>query len=191
MKHRILYIAVALMCIVLSEDIFAQNAQVPANEAIETYLFNQEYQAYRCGRLNSENGVGRSWYKRFTLMHITDVHASYDLLRQAFRLNKGDFDVICNTGDNANGCGEKDAPAIITTLDSISSVVKAANIHKTPYIDVKGNHDVTGIANADYFSRMCTTMQGFKDLTWGNAEENRAYGYQVEQSDGVVSTYIP
>lgn len=189
MKHRILYIAVALMCIVLSEDIYAQKAQVPANEAIETYLFNQEYQAYRCGRLNSENGVGRSWYKRFTLMHITDVHASYDLLRQAFRLNRGDFDVICNTGDNANGCGEKDAPAIITTLDSISSVVKAANIHKTPYIDVKGNHDVTGIANADYFSRMCTTMQGFNDLTWGNAEENRAYGYMDIKSNNQMGPF--
>ena len=189
MKHRILYIAVALMCIVLSEDIYAQKAQVPANEAIETYLFNQEYQAYRCGRMNSENGVGRSWYKRFTLMHITDVHASYDLLRQAFRLNKGDFDVICNTGDNANGCGEKDAPAIITTLDSISSVVKAANIHKTPYIDVKGNHDVTGIANADYFSRMCTTMQGFNDLTWGNAEEDRAYGYMDIKSNNQMGSF--
>lgn len=189
MKHRILYIAVALMCIVLSGDIYAQKAQVPANEAIETYLFNQEYQAYRCGRLNSENGVGRSWYKRFTLMHITDVHASYDLLRQAFRLNRGDFDVICNTGDNANGCGEKDAPAIITTLDSISSVVKAANTHKTPYIDVKGNHDVTGIANADYFSRMCTTMQGFNDLTWGNAEENRAYGYMDIKSNNQMGAF--
>jgi len=189
MKHKILFITFSLVGLILGGQVFAQKAQVSANEAIETYLFNQEYQAYRCGRLNSENGVGRSWYKRFTLMHITDVHASYDLLRQAFRLNRGDFDVICNTGDNANGCGEKDAPAIITTLDSISSVVKAANIHKTPYIDVKGNHDVTGIANADYFSRMCTTMQGFNDLTWGNAEENRAYGYMDIKSNNQMGAF--
>ena len=189
MNHKILFITFSLVGLILGGQVFAQKAQVPANEAIETYLFNQEYQAYRCGRLNSENGVGRSWYKRFTLMHITDVHASYDILRQAFRLNRGDFDVICNTGDNANGCGEKDAPAIITTLDSISSVVKAANIHKTPYIDVKGNHDVTGIANADYFSRMCTTMQGFKDLTWGNAEENRAYGYMDIKSNNQMGAF--
>lgn len=189
MKHKILFITFSLVGLILGGQVYAQKAQVPANEAIETYLFNQEYQAYRCGRLNSENGVGRSWYKRFTLMHITDVHASYDLLRQAFRLNRGDFDVICNTGDNANGCGEKDAPAIITTLDSISSVVKAANIHKTPYIDVKGNHDVTGITNADYFSRMCTTMQGFNDLTWGNAEENRAYGYMDIKSNNQMGPF--
>ena len=189
MNHKILFITFSLVGLILGGQVYAQKAQVPANEAIETYLFNQEYQAYRCGRLNSENGVGRSWYKRFTLMHITDVHASYDLLRQAFRLNRGDFDVICNTGDNANGCGEKDAPAIITTLDSISSVVKAANIHKTPYIDVKGNHDVTGITNADYFSRMCTTMQGFNDLTWGNAEENRAYGYMDIKSNNQMGSF--
>ena len=189
MKHKILFITFSLVGHILGGQVFAQKAQVPANEAIETYLFNQEYQAYRCGRLNSENGVGRSWYKRFTLMHITDVHASYDLLRQAFRLNRGDFNVICNTGDNANGCGEKDAPAIITTLDSISSVVKAANTHKTPYIDVKGNHDVTGIANADYFSRMCTTMQEFNDLTWGNAEENRAYGYMDIKSNNQMGSF--
>ena len=141
------------------------------------------------GRLNNENGVGKRWYYRFSLMHITDVHANYELIRQAFRSNKGHFDVICNTGDDANGCEAKDAPAIITTLDSISSIIKASNIHRTPYINLKGNHDVTGITNADYFDRMCTTMQDFRQPVWGNAEEHRAYGYMDVKSNEIMGSF--
>ena len=119
MKHRILTIALTLICLISGNHIYAQKTQALTNEAIENYLFDQQYHAYRTGRLNNENGVGKRWYHRFTLMHITDVHANYDLIRQAFRSNKGHFDVICNTGDDANGCVVKDAPTVINTLDSI------------------------------------------------------------------------
>ena len=189
MKLRLLFITLALSSLFGGGEVHAQKTQALTNEAIENYLFDQQYHAYQVGRLNHENGVGKRWYYRFSLMHITDVHANYELIRQAFRSNKGHFDVICNTGDDANGCEVKDAPAIITTLDSISSIIKTSNIHRTPYINLKGNHDVTGITNADYFDRMCTTMQEFHPTVWGNAEEKRAYGYMDIQSNEVMGSF--
>ena len=83
----------------------------------------------------------------------------------------------------------KDAPAVINTFDSISSIVKTANVHHTPYINIKGNHDVTGITNADYFDRMCTTMQDFHQPVWGNAEEKRAYGYMDIKSTEIMGSF--
>ena len=189
MKLRLLFITLALFSLLGRGEVHAQKTQALTNEAIENYLFDQQYHAYQVGRLNHENGVGKRWYYRFSLMHITDVHANYDLIRQAFRSNKGHFDVICNTGDDANGCEVKDAPAIITTLDSISSIIKTSNIHRTPYINLKGNHDVTGITNADYFDRMCTTMQDFHPTVWGNAEEKRAYGYMDVKSNEIMGSF--
>ena len=111
MKLRLLFISLVLSILMGSGKVYAQDTQALTNEAIENYLFDQQYHAYQVGRLNHENGVGKRWYYRFSLMHITDVHANYDLIRQAFRSNKGHFDVICNTGDDANGCEAKDAPA--------------------------------------------------------------------------------
>ena len=189
MKHRLLFIIFALSSMFGCGEIYAQETQIPTNEAIENYLFEQQFHAYRTGRLNKENGVGKRWYHRFTLMHITDLHSNFDLIRQAFRSNKGHFNVICNTGDDANGCEVKDAPTVISTLDSISSIIKTSNVHHTPYINLKGNHDVTGITNADYFNRMCTTMQDFHQPVWGNAEENRAYGYMDIQSNELMGSF--
>ena len=189
MKLKLLLITLTLSSLMGSGKVHAQTTQALTNEAIENYLFDQQYHAYQVGRLNHENGVGKRWYYRFSLMHITDVHANYDLIRQAFRSNKGHFDVICNTGDDANGCEAKDAPAIITTLDSISSIIKTSNVHRTPYINLKGNHDVTGITNADYFNRMCTAMQDFQQPVWGNAEEHRAYGYIDVKSNEIMGSF--
>ena len=189
MKLELLLITLTLSSLMGSGKVHAQKTQALTNEAIENYLFDQQYHAYQVGRLNHENGVGKRWYYRFSLMHITDVHANYDLIRQAFRSNKGHFDVICNTGDDANGCEAKDAPAIITTLDSISSIIRTSNVHRTPYINLKGNHDVTGITNADYFNRMCTTMQDFRQPVWGNAEEHRAYGYMDVKSNEIMGSF--
>ena len=189
MKLRLLFISLVLSILMGSGKVYAQDTQALTNEAIENYLFDQQYHAYQVGRLNHENGVGKRWYYRFRLMHITDVHANYDLIRQAFRSNKGHFDVICNTGDDANGCEVKDAPAVIQAFDSISSIVKTSNVHRTPYINLKGNHDVTGITNADYFNRMCTTMQDFQQPVWGNAEEKRAYGYMDVKSNEIMGSF--
>ena len=189
MKLRLLFISLVLSILMGSGKVYAQDTQALTNEAIENYLFDQQYHAYQVGRLNNENGVGKRWYYRFRLMHITDVHANYDLIRQAFRSNKGHFDVICNTGDDANGCEAKDAPTVIQTFDSISSIVKTSNVHRTPYINLKGNHDVTGITNADYFNRMCTTMQDFHQPVWGNAEEKRAYGYMDVKSNEIMGSF--
>jgi hypothetical protein len=151
MKHRILTIAITLACLISENNIYAQETQALTNEAIENYLFNQQYHAYQVGRLNKENGVGKRWYYRFRLMHITDVHANYELIRQAFRSNQGHLDVICNTGDDANGCVVKDAPAVINTFDSISSIVKTANVHHTPYINIKGSRNPFPTALTFYY----------------------------------------
>lgn len=189
MKLKTLFILTTLSIAIFGGKISAQEHNTPTAESVNTHLFNQEFQAYKYGRINDKNGVGRSWYRRFSLLHITDIHAGYDLLRQAFSINKGDFNVICNTGDNANGCGEKDAADVINILDAVSDVVKKENTHKTPYVDVKGNHDVTGITNADYFGRICKTMQEFGDIKWGNAEEKRAYGYLDVKSNDKMGTF--
>ena len=189
MKLRLLFVTLALSSLFGGGEVYAQKTQALTNEAIENYLFDQQYHSYQVGRLNHENGVGKRWYYRFSLMHITDVHANYELIRQAFRSNKGHFDVICNTGDDANGCEVKDAPTVIHTFDSISSIIKTSNVHRTPYINLKGNHDVTGITNADYFDRMCTTMQDFHQVVWGNAEEKRAYGYMDIQSNELMGSF--
>ena len=189
MKFRLLFITLALSSLFGLNEVHAQKTQALTNEAIENYLFDQQYHAYQVGRLNHENGVGKRWYYRFNLMHITDVHANYELIRQAFRSNKGHFNVICNTGDDANGCEAKDAPTVIQTFDSISSIVKTSNIHRTPYINLKGNHDVTGITNTDYFNRMCTTMQDFHQPVWGNAEEHRSYGYMDVKSNEIMGSF--
>ena len=58
MKHRILTIALTLICLISGNHIYAQKTQALTNEAIENYLFDQQYHAYRTGRLNNENGVG-------------------------------------------------------------------------------------------------------------------------------------
>ena len=189
MKHRLLFIIFALSSMFGCGEIYAQETQIPTNEAIENYLFEQQFHAYRTGRLNKENGVGKRWYHRFTLMHITDLHSNFDLIRQAFRSNKGHFNVICNTGDDANGCAVKDAPTVINSLDSVSRIIQTSNVHHTPYINLKGNHDVTGITNADYFDRMCTTMQNFHQPVWGNAEEHRAYGYMDIKGNELMGSF--
>ena len=38
MNHKILFITFSLVGLILGGQVFAQKAQVPANEAIETYL---------------------------------------------------------------------------------------------------------------------------------------------------------
>lgn len=187
MKNKLL---LTLLSVIISvANTCAQEPTATTNEAIATYLFEQDYQAYSYGRLNDKNGVGKNWYKRFSLMHITDVHASLDLLRQAFRVGTGNLNVICNTGDDANGSRVKDAPNVISTLDSIASVVKMSNRHNIPYIGVKGNHDVTGVTCADYFSRICHTMQGFYDVSWGDAEHQKAYGYMDIKTNKQMGTF--
>ena len=189
MKLKLSFIFLALSIQFGCGEIYAQGTLNTTNEAIENYLFDQQFHAYQVGRLNKENGVGKRWYYRFSLMHITDVHGNNDLIRQAFRSNKGHIDVICNTGDDANGCAVKDAPTVINTFDSISAIVKTSNVHHTPYINIKGNHDVTGITNVDYFNRMCTTMENFYQPVWGNAKEHKSYGYMDIKGNELMGSF--
>ena len=70
MKLRLLFITLALSSLLGSGEVYAQEIQALTNEAIENYLFDQQYHAYQVGRLNKENGVGKRWYYRFTLMTI-------------------------------------------------------------------------------------------------------------------------
>ena len=59
MKLRLLFITLALSSLFWGGEVYAQESQALVNEAIENYLFDQQYHAYRTGRLNNENGVGR------------------------------------------------------------------------------------------------------------------------------------
>ena len=52
MKLRLLFITLALSSLLGSGEVYAQEIQSLTNEAIENYLFDQQYHAYQVGRLN-------------------------------------------------------------------------------------------------------------------------------------------
>ena len=66
MKLKLLLITLTLSSLMGSGKVHAQKTQALTNEAIENYLFDQQYHAYQVGRLNHENGVGKRWFYRFS-----------------------------------------------------------------------------------------------------------------------------
>ena len=52
MKLRLLFVTLALSSLFLGSEVHAQKTQALTNEAIENYLFDQQYHSYQVGRLN-------------------------------------------------------------------------------------------------------------------------------------------
>ncbi|MBR5275812.1 MAG: metallophosphoesterase [Bacteroidaceae bacterium] len=139
-------------------------------------LFSPEFYAYKKGRRNDAAGVGTGWYNRFRIAHISDTHCSWDSYQEALSVSNGKMNVVVNTGDEANGRYASDAEAVKGVLSRAARLV--GNCSKVPYMQIAGNHDITGLTKEDFFSRICATIQTLTPrVVWGNAAGKRTYGY--------------
>ena len=114
-------------------------------------LFAPEFHAYSHGRINNEQGEGRKWYNRFKVMHISDIHSSYSQLREALEVSEGKVSAVLNTGDDAHGSDMEDAAEVKAILDRTGATVGKHN--DLPFLQVPGNHDVTGLTKEDYLNQ--------------------------------------
>lgn len=139
-------------------------------------LFSPEFYAYKHGRRNKSNGVGTGWYERFRIIHLSDTHQFNALYREALSVANTKANVVVNTGDDSNGVSSSDGTLVNTELSTSISVVNSFNT--LPFMQVAGNHDVTGITKQDYFDKVCQTIQSFSaNVVWGDADNYRSYGY--------------
>lgn len=142
----------------------------------DSILFAPEFHAYKYGRINNGNGEGKSWFRRFTIMHISDIHSNFSQLEEALLVSADKADVVANTGDDAHGKRAADAPRVREVLGATSATVRRFN--RCPYLQVPGNHDVTGVAKQEYFNAISAMVQEFNPgVVWGNREGGRSYGY--------------
>lgn len=140
--------------------------------------FERDFHALQFGRINDWTGVGKSWYKRFCVFHVTDVHGNNDLLHDVVAVAQGKADAVIGTGDDASGTAVKDTLHVRTKLDEVAGTVRAASKGKTPYLSVPGNHDVPGITKKDFFTRVDAMISELcPGMVWGDAEGFRSYGY--------------
>lgn len=168
---RFLSILLSFACISL-----AAQERKSTRSINDDILFAPEFHAYAHGRINNEQGEGQKWYNRFKVMHISDIHSSYSQLREALEVSEGKVSAVLNTGDDAHGCDVEDAAEVMAILDRTGAAVEKNN--DLPFLQVPGNHDVTGLTKEDYFKRICTVVEKFcPDVVWGDAENHRAYGY--------------
>lgn len=139
-------------------------------------LFSPQFHAFKRGRVIDERGVGKSWYNRFTLLHVSDIHYKYSQLSEALQVANGKVSLVVNTGDVASGCTAEDKQNVNSTHESVGKTVQENNA--LPYMQVPGNHDVTGLTKKDYFDRVCSIVERYNpEVVWGDAENYRAYGY--------------
>lgn len=153
-----------------------------ARDSIDYYYnlkeFEHDFYAMQLGRLNDEIGQGKSWYRRFCVFHVTDVHGCNDLLHDAVTVAQGKADVIIGTGDDASGVASKDSLHVKSKLDAVVSTVRTASTGNTPYVSVPGNHDVPGIRKKDFFTRVDAMVSELcPGVVWGDPEGFRSYGY--------------
>lgn len=142
----------------------------------DSILFAPEFHAYKYGRINNDKGEGKRWFRRFTIMHISDIHSNFSQLEEALLVSADKADVVANTGDDAHGKRAADAPHVREVLDATSAAVRGCN--RCPYLQVPGNHDVTGVAKQEYFNAISAMVQEFNPgVVWGNREGGRSYGY--------------
>lgn len=170
----VLFVAVVLSSITLRAQSAGERASSkPINDEI---LFAPEFHAYKYGRLNNVKGEGKQWFRRFTVIHISDIHSSHSQLREALEVAATKGDVVANTGDDAHGKRAKDSSAVNNVLSATTVTVGKNN--RLPYLQVPGNHDVTGITKKDYFTKVCRTVGKFcPGVQWGNPQGYRTYGY--------------
>ncbi len=161
--------------------VMAQGQTLTHRQINEEILFAPEYEAYKYGRRVDADGVGKSWFERFRIVHLSDIHQCNDNLTEALEVAAPRVHAVLNTGDDANGVRSSDAETVRRELDASMGRVMSAN--KVPYLQVPGNHDVTGLTKKEYFDRVAPVVSTFSpEVVWGDAESDRSYGY-VDFSD--------
>ena len=174
--------------LIISTAILIASFSLNAQERISTkainddVLFSPEFYSYSFGRETNEAGEGVSWYKRFSILHMSDIHTSPGQLEEALLVAKGKMDAVVNSGDDANGCTVKDKRKVRKALKMTGKTVRKNN--SCTYVQTPGNHDVTGLKKKDYFSRVCSLIRRYnRDVVWGNPKQHRTYGY-IDFIDG-------
>ena len=153
-------------------DLYGQETNIQQKK----YDFLPQHYAFKYGRKNNDYGVGQSWKKRFSILHISDSHAYYNLLSEASLLTREHIDVMVNTGDDANGVSSNDASLVKSVLTNVVNSVSKYN--QVPYASTPGNHDVTGLTKKEYYDIICAYIKTTASfVSWGNASGHRAYGY--------------
>ena len=154
----------------------AQEQELSFRQINEDILFAPEFEGHKYGRRTDGNGVGRSWFERFRIIHISDTHQCNDNLVEALEVASSRVHAVLNTGDDANGVYATDAETVKTELSASAEKVMACNA--VPYLQVPGNHDVTGITKQEYFDRIGSVVNHFSpEVIWGDADGYRSYGY--------------
>ena len=142
----------------------------------EDIFFSLEFYSYTRGRILNGNGEGRSWYNRFGLIHVSDVHSAHGQLAEALQVADGKVELVVNTGDVAHGVSSSDASKVKEAHKAISRTVQKHS--RLPYLQVPGNHDVTGLSKSDFFDKVSPLIErGGQKIVWGDKENSRAYGY--------------
>lgn len=153
-----------------------ENNIILDNKIFNTKLFEPEFYAHLHGRLNSPSGVGQSWYKRFCIVHISDVHQYNNLMEEAISLSQKKADVIINTGDNGLGDLQTTHQQSMDWLNNTVTLVNNTNTSNVRYLENKGNHDVWNINRIDFrntVGRLIETLSS--NFVWGNTDGG--YGY--------------
>lgn len=177
MNRLFLSIIALLTCLLL--DAQQRNSTKAINDDV---LFSPEFHSYNFGRKTNDAGEGVAWYKRFSILHMSDIHTSPGQLEEALEVARERMDVVVNCGDDANGCTKKDRHEVLRALKMTGKTVRKHNT--CAYIQAPGNHDVTGITKQEYFSHVCSIVSHYSNnVVWGDPEHYRAYGY-IDFIDG-------
>jgi hypothetical protein len=172
------------------KDIFFPESKPESNSELtheyinNEILFAPEFYAYSQGRYNDNNGVGTGWYKRFSLLHISDTHQYNALVKESLSVGNGKVAAIINTGDDTNG----GSPEIIKNALNATAAIITSNC-SIPYIGCNGNHDVPEITKKEYWDIMCSVINNKTSVVWGDAEGYRTYGYADFTSDDYEGNY--
>lgn len=161
---------------------FFGTVEVKQDEYPNKELFLPEFYAYKWGRVNNAKGEGTSWKKRFVITHISDSHAFNNQLKEALVVSKNISNIIVHTGDSANGhpSNSTSKTRVPTEIQNMLNVVAENNNKTTPFVCARGNHDIPGMTQAQWYTKIRSTLSTFGKLQFGAA--NRGY-YYVDVND--------
>lgn len=156
---------------------FFGTVEVKHDEYPNKELFLPEFYAYKWGRVNNAKGEGSSWKKRFVITHISDSHAFNNQLKEALVVSKNISNLIVHTGDSANGhpSNSTSKTRVPTEIQNTLNVVAENNNKTTPFVCARGNHDIPGMTQAQWYTKIRSTLSTFGELQFGAA--NRGYYY--------------
>lgn len=161
---------------------FFGTVEVKQDEYPNKELFLPEFYAYKWGRVNNAKGEGTSWKKRFVITHISDSHAFNNQLKEALVVSKNISNLIVHTGDSANGhpSNSTSKRRVPTEIQNTLNVVAENNNKTTPFVCARGNHDIPGMTQEQWYTKIRSTLSTFGELQFGAA--NRGY-YYVDVND--------